>query len=108
MEGKSSYGSVFKILFPASDMSVIVSPTCSIVIDPVVPSVALISRRECAGITTAPISVMVPVTSKSIAVSKFVARSFIPASPAIIAIPVSEGSVALLFSENRDTIPPLL
>ena len=104
MVGKSSYGTVFAMLFAVPDEIVTVSPTCSNETTPVPENERAMSLSICAGSATTPGDRMVPRRVLSMPVSRFVARSFIPSSPAIIIIADRTGRVAVRRSENRAVV----
>jgi hypothetical protein len=104
IEGKSSYGTVLTELFPVPLVITRISPVCSRVIFPVSVNAPAICCRSAAGIATTPSVVIFPASLRSMPVSRLVARSFIPSSPAIRSIDERAGSVPLLRSANRAAI----
>ncbi len=92
------------MLRPVPEDITTVSPPYSRVMDPVPVKEEVISRNVFAGRATTPGSFIVPATFLSIPVSRLVALSFIPSSPATITIPANTGNVVDLLSANRETL----
>ena len=104
ISGKSSYGIVFMRLLLVPLMIDTTSPVCSMVISPSWVMEVAICWSTTAGIATTPSVIHFPFNFKSIPVSRFVARIFIPSFPAIIRMEESIGSVVVFRSAKRATL----